>query len=539
MRSLPVILALWPAAALAEDIPLSSDVSAVTLYPGGASVTRAVPFSVPAGDHALILTDLPGSTPMGSVRVAVDGAVMGSVSTRTDFVPPRSAEVDAAIEEAEAEIERIEGELRDGRARVEEIRLVAEAARARATFLRDLGRGDGVAEMETGALRELVTLVGDETLDALETAHAAEQKAKAAERDLQDVEKELDRAKQALEALVPETEDRAMLAVSVSTQDAAEGTLTLRYTIDDAGWQPAYDLRLDRAEDTLAIERAALIRQDTGENWTDTRLSLSTVRPSERTEPAEVRPVLRRIVDPDAPEPVPRMRSDRAGEAAGLAAAEAPAPVQAAAKFAGLSVSYDYPEPVSVASGADTLRLALGTLETDVDIVAEAVPLADETAFLVTRFTNDGEELILPTKEARFYRDGRFIGRRAIELIPAGGEAELAFGPIDGLRLGRTVLDRSEGDRGVVSRSTERAERVRIEVENLTGEAWPMRVIDRVPYSEQEDLEITWQADPRVAETDIGGRRGVLAWEFGLPAGATRTIDLNHTLEWPEGMVLR
>ena len=45
-------------ASAADDIPLSSDVSAVTLYPQGATITREIPFEAPAGQHELILTDL-------------------------------------------------------------------------------------------------------------------------------------------------------------------------------------------------------------------------------------------------------------------------------------------------------------------------------------------------------------------------------------------------------------------------------------------------------------------------------------------------
>jgi len=538
MRILPLVLACLPAAALADDIPLSSDVSAATLYPSGATVTRVAPFSAPEGQHQLILTDLPRSVPMEAVRVSAEGVTLGSVSTRKDFVPPRDPETDAAIEDAKAEIERIEDKLREGRARVADIRLVAEAARARVGFLGDLGRADGVAGMDTGVLRGLVDLVGEETLAALQTASDAERRADTAERDLKDVEEELKRAKEALAALVPEDEERAMLAVSVRADAPADGLLTVTYTTDGAGWRPAYDLRLDRAAESLTIVRGALVRQKTGENWTDVALTLSTVRPSERASPAEIWPVLRRIVDPDAPRPKPLVREQRAADLAGAAPVPEPV-VEATPDFAGLSVLYAYPEPVSIASGADMLRVSLGTRQVPVDITAKAVPLADDSAYLVAGFTNDGDEVILPTPEARLYLDGRFVGQRAIDLIPAGGNAEAGFGPIDGLQLRRTVLDRSEGDRGVISRSTQLVEEVRIEVENLTARAWPLRVLDRVPHSEQEDLEITWQARPQVTETDVDGRRGVLAWEFDLPAGATQEISLRHRLEWPEGMVLQ
>lgn len=540
LRPLPILLALLPAAALADDIALSSDVTAVTLYPHGATVTREVPFSLPEGAHNLVLTDLPHGTPLASVRVAVEGAAMGSLSTRDDFVPPRTPEADAAIDAAEAEVERLEAALRDGEAKVEAIKLEGQAARARIGFLDALGGAEGVAGRDPEALRALVTMIGEETLAALRTAEDAKRRAAEADRDLKELREDLKRAVQALAALVPETEKRAMLAVSVRAEAATEGRLTVTYTTPEAGWQPVYDLRLARETGRLGIERGALVMQSTGENWRDVALRLSTSRPSQRTEPGEVWPWLRRITDPDAPVPLVRAEPEVAFSS-GLAMEDRATAktVEAAPEFEGLSVSYAYPDPVSVASGADSVRIALGTLTATTDQVAQAAPLSDSTAFLVARMTNESDEPILPTHEASFYLDGRFIARRPLDMIPAGARAELAFGPIEGLQVTRTVLDRSEGDRGVITRSSELTEEVRIEVENLTAEDWPMRVIDRVPYSEQEDLQISWNATPKAAEENLDGKRGVLAWRFDLPAGETKTITLTHRLKWPEGKVLQ
>ena len=89
MRALCLPLLLVASPALADDIALSSRVSAVTLYPQGATVIREVPFAAPAGEHDLILADLPRGTPLASVRVSVEGARMGGVTTRRDYVPPR------------------------------------------------------------------------------------------------------------------------------------------------------------------------------------------------------------------------------------------------------------------------------------------------------------------------------------------------------------------------------------------------------------------------------------------------------------------
>ncbi|WP_101067218.1 DUF4139 domain-containing protein [Roseovarius salinarum] len=541
MRALSPVLAfvMLPAAVTAEDIPVRSDVADVTLYPRGATVERNARFEVPAGRHQLILTDLPKTTPLSGVRVNVEGATMGAVTTRRNYVPPRDPDTSEEIEAARAEVERLEDELREGEAAVEEIRLERDAARARVEFLRKLGDRDGLAEMDVATLRELTGMIGEETLAAMETAHDARQRAEAADRALEDTREALEEARAALDAMVPEDEARAMLAVAVEAEETTQGSVHVSYTTDRAGWQPVYDLRLARDSGRLEIEQAAFVSQSTGENWEDVGVTLTTVRPSEQTAPSEIHPRRRRIEDP---EPEPKMRSDTVeGLSMSRAPAAEPAVVreEAAARFDGLSVTYDYPSPVDVASKADRLRLSLGTLEARAETVARAVPLRDDSAFLMARFENDTGTLVLPTREARFYLDGRFVGQRAMGMIPAGAEARLSFGPIHGLRLTRTVLGREEGDRGVITRSSELTEEVRIEVENLTGEAWPVRVLDRVPYSEQEDLEITWQAQPRPAETDVDGKRGILAWSFELPAGESRTIELDKRLEWPDGKVLR
>ena len=91
MRSLILPLLLCAGPALADEIALSSRVTAVTLYPDGATVTREVPFAAPAGAHDLILADLPRDTPLASARVVIEGARLGGITTRADYVPPRDS----------------------------------------------------------------------------------------------------------------------------------------------------------------------------------------------------------------------------------------------------------------------------------------------------------------------------------------------------------------------------------------------------------------------------------------------------------------
>ena len=118
-------------------------------------------------------------------------------------------------------------------------------------------------------------------------------------------------------------------------------------------------------------------------------------------------------------------------------------------------------------------------------------------------------------------------------------EVKLPFGAIEGLRLKRDMPVTAEGDRGVFTTSTQREEKAVLEVENLTDEVWPVRLLDQVPYSEQEDLEITYAAEPAPTEVNVDGQRGILAWEFDIAPGETKAVDLTTVMQWPEGMALR
>jgi len=115
----------------------------------------------------------------------------------------------------------------------------------------------------------------------------------------------------------------------------------------------------------------------------------------------------------------------------------------------------------------------------------------------------------------------------------------VGFGAIETLTVKREMPKRAGGETGVFTSANQQSESAVITVENTGDEAWPVRILDQVPYSEQDDLEIEVTASPEPSETDVDGQRGILAWEFDLAAGAKETITLEQVLTWPEGMILR
>jgi uncharacterized protein (TIGR02231 family) len=541
MRALYAFALLLPCPALADTIAVQSRVTDVTVYPYGAEVTRQITFTAPAGRHDLLVTDLPAETPADMIRMTpADGLSIGAYALRTDRLPPRDddALLSPAQVAAKAEVERLEGAVRDAQSAYSGVGARIEAAEAKVAFLRGVA-GDTGDAMTAATLKEIAAMISAEVAAARQEAIAAQPDLAVAEKAVIKAQEDLAAAQAAFDALARPDAAYAALSVAVTAAAAGETTLTLRHFVENASWQPVYDLALTRkGGNALTIARGVLVSQYSGEDWSDVNLTLSTAQPSAQSQPSELWPEYRRI-EPEVTEEM-LSKSVPGVEMAGASApvADGEPEVVAQAEIEGDVVVYRYPSAVDVATGVEDLRLALDEISLTPEVEARAVPRADRTAFVMATFTNTTGEILLPGT-AYLMREGTLVGATTLETVAPGMEAEVPFGAIDGLRLTRDMPTRAEGDRGFISTSRQIEETAMLKVENLTEEAWPVRLIDLVPYSEQEDLEITYQADPAPTEIDVDGQRGILAWEFDLAPGETRAVTLSHTLRWPEGMVLQ
>ena len=417
----------------------------------------------------------------------------------------------------------------------QDVNLAATAAFARQTFLSSLGNS-ATLPAEPSALAEVAQMIEAETLAAMQAQLKAARAAREVAEGRAELEDTLADARAALAALTPPAEPRALLALSVAAQAAGTLTATVSYPAN-ASWQPAYDIVLATDTDRLTLRRAALISQNSGENWEDVTLTLSTLAPSGQVLPSELYPPLLRFEDPQEQAKLQR-------SASGISADSMDAPVMEMAmaprpNFDGPGVTYTLPAPVTLAQSAEGARVELDALEFDARVFARAVPARDATAFLMAEATNSSREPLLASSSAQIFLDGTLVGQAGFDAVPAGGEFTQAFGPIEDLRLTHTVLDRSEGDRGLISRSNAQTQDVAMNVENLGQLAWDVELREAVPYSEQDDLVIEWNAQPRADLTNVDNRRGLAQWNFTISTGATQKIAIEQIVKWPDGMVLR
>ncbi|PJI86394.1 uncharacterized protein (TIGR02231 family) [Yoonia maricola] len=540
------------APSFADTFTAEARVDTVTIYPGLATVMRQVTLDLPAGQHEIVVPGMPEGLSTEGLRLAAPaGTQVGTVNLAFDRLPVTADQSGPEIEAARDAVERLEAVLRDRDAAIAQIRLRVQAAEEQIAFLQSLSQasaGEALTAASVTDIQALAQMVGSETLAVREAAFAAEQEAKTAELAREDDIEALQNARQALAALVAPEQEGAVLTFTLAVAEAGEVTVDVSSVEGFANWSPVYDMRLTTGDEAaLDIDRAVVISQQTGQDWTDVQLILSTARPGEQIGPSGVWAPLRRIISEDELERERgvaamadgvQMLSRSIAESPALEAAAVPMPVTAQADFSGATVTYVYPGRVDIRNGVEDLRLPLDTLNFEADVWAEAVPSRDQIAYRMAEFTNDTGEVMLPG-QALIFADGTMIGFSQLPLLAAGGDIEMGFGPLDGLRLTRAIPNKTTGDVGVFTSANQLTEQAVIKVENLTGQDWAVKLRDAIPYSEQEDLEVAFEATPAVTRRNPDGLRGILEWDLDIAAGDAQEVTLDYTLTWPNGFVLR
>jgi uncharacterized protein (TIGR02231 family) len=528
-----VLILAGAAPVLAAEMDVRSAIDAVTVYPDGATVTRLITVELPPGDTTLVVGDFPPGLDPASLRVEGESGAAVTIGA-IDARPPR-AERPAIAPELERRIEA----LRDERQGLDD-RIAAETKRKEFAqrFATNVPMGLG----EKGEARPLSEWRAAFAAVAEETA-AADNAIRAARLRQREIDRELTRLESDAKANPPR---KMEVRIDLAADAAARSVLRVSYTVRGARWAPFYDARLDSGsrerKPALELIRRAEIVQQTGEDWSDVALSVSTVRTAKGGSAPELRPLIVRYPQPAIPRSALGGRADQYGSVAAPEPAQsedararlAPAAErEAAVETGGYQVVFRVPgrNSVSTSEGAKAVRLT--TAKIAPDLLSRATPALDETAFLEASFRQADDAPLLPGRVA-LYRDGIYVGRGQLALTPKDETVRLGFGADDKVKVARATVRKIEGSAGIISsaRTDEREYKITVR----SGHERPIRMIveDQIPTTENEDIKVELlPVTTPPTERDVRDRRGVLAWSFDAAPGESREIKLGWRLRWP------
>jgi uncharacterized protein (TIGR02231 family) len=533
------VLAVDPARAV--DLAAASAVDAVTVYPDGASVTRVVTLDLPAGDNSAVLRDFPLTLDPSSLRVEGEAGTKLTIGA-IDAKPPRAAppvnlpELDKRIEALRDERVNLQGAIDAATARRKFAERFADASPA---GIGDKGEARPIAEW-----RAAFAAVGEEVASADNAIRDAERKQRELDREIARLEQD--------KAQKPPS--KMEVRIELSAAAATKATLRVTYAVRNARWAPLYDARLDTGgkdrKPALELVRRAEITQNTGEDWSNVALAVSTVRTARGGNAPDLKPLV--VQYPQVPRPVaaasamdyaaapaaapPPQRQLRA--VAGLmeeSAKEKAVEQQAAAEISGFQVVFKLPGRVSLGAGEGAKGLRVSSANIAPDLTVRAVPVLDPTAFLEASFRQTEDAPLLPGRVA-IYRDGVFVGRGQMAAAAKDETVRLGFGADEKIKIERNVLKRNEGSAGLIVTTSKTDERsFKTTVRN--GHDFPIRIAieDQLPVSENEDIvvEMLPSTTPPSA-TNIRDKRGVLEWAYEAKAGEVKDINFAWRIRWPK-----
>jgi uncharacterized protein (TIGR02231 family) len=345
--------------------------------------------------------------------------------------------------------------------------------------------------------------------------------------------------------------------VDLAADAAATATLRVSYVVRGARWLPLYDARLDTGtrerKPALELVRRAEIVQQTGEDWSDVALTVSTVRTAKGGNAPELSPLIVRFQPPPAPPVAGTVRGDRDRLMAQRNLPASPRPEspaesgvsdfekslkyaeeqQATADTGGFQAVFRIPGRVSIGAseGAKSFRIASATLAPD--LLVRATPSLDQTAYLEATFKQAEEAPLLPGRIS-LYRDNIFVGRGLMALTPKDEIVRLGFGADEKVKVTRTMVRRNESTSGILTSSKSDEREFRITVRNAHDTAIRVTVEDQLPVSEIGDIVVEMlPLTTAPTQKDVRDRRGVLAWTFDAQPGEMKEIKLGWRMRWP------
>ena len=491
---LALALAVFPCAASAGVVRITSSIDRVTVFTSAASIHRTARAHVPRGEHQLVFAGLPATLSDESVRVGGfgPGAVAEAVTIR----------VGTMGEVNEAELTSATGEL-------------AALQRRRGALVESMG-----ARPTPDAVRQRDAL--DASLAAL-TQRVTQLRAAAA---------------------VP----AKFVTVDLTVEREGELDLAVEYLVPGAAsWQPSYAAHLTPDGAHVTLDVLAAVQQNTLEDWTDVHMSVSTVMPTtsltlphlaERTielEPVEEIAMSR--VTPMAVRAAPARagidQNDGVGASVGggrfvRRETQPVAQRQGVVQANLLSARLEIPTTVTVRAGAPARRVLAARATLDTTLEHLTAPRESNAVFLVARARNAQRFPLLPGNVALFI-GGDYVGTTALAGVPVEEEFSLPFGVDSGVTIDRTLADRR------VTRVNGRDEvslRYDYRLSNHRERAVDVVVLDHLPVSRSQGLTVQTTPTTRAfSPRRDGDAPGVVRWNHRLAPSASE--------RWTLGVVVR
>jgi uncharacterized protein (TIGR02231 family) len=335
-------------------------------------------------------------------------------------------------------------------------------------------------------------------------------------------------------------------------KEAASGRIELSYLASNAGWTPLYDIRSEASSGKISLTYKAQVRQQTGLDWNDVKLSISTNNPYANKTKPELSPwyidyqEFRKVLEEkgklrsDAYNLAPSvnqqamnmgfMYSTTTGvvEDDALDASEFTTVVQQliAAEF---KIDLNY----NIASDNQNHMVLVKQADLNTSFRYYAVPKLDPGVYLVAQMTKLDELQLVPAK-ANIFFDGTYIGETYIDPTNIDDTLNLSLGKDPNIVVKRTLLKNQCKER-IVQDKKERSFAYSIEVRNLKSSEIDLTIQDQIPLTTNPDIIIE---KTNLGKGTIDDKTGLIEWKFKLKPKENQSFEYDFKVRHSKDKVV-
>jgi len=552
-----VVIGLLSVAASADVPTTTGTISKVTVYRGQALVTRTINIDLPPGSSELIVKDLPAMIVPESIYAQTsDNIKVLSVRYRQKAVSQATREevkqLDARIEDVKYKLKCADRDYKHfshyGKMFDELKDFTITAAKS------DLNRGLLTFE----PIEKLATLIEDKAFEYHKRTTELEDKIAELEKDRE----LLERQRKELAAGRSRTEREAVLFLSRA--GGKKVSIELSYLVNGANWQQQYNLRANPGKSNVLIEYNAVVNQTSGEDWNGVALSLSTAETTMVAAPPILEPMLVALSRPvptqqagqvilGAEQARQYLKGRKDNIKRGIAAnaelnrlavrnqtfffnsyvdqrqvQEFQQKMAEISRTEGVSVTYDLPGRLTLPSRSDQQLVTIASITARADFTLIATPLLTDYVYLQAELLNDSDTVLLPG-QASIFRNGEFVGKSQLPQVTIGEKFTAGFGIDSQVQVAHELEDKKTRIQGGNRIDTYH---YRIALSNYKNTAVELRLLDRLPYTDNTSIKIELEKTEPQLSTDSeylrrSRKKGILRWDMKL---VPNTVDRNATV---------
>jgi uncharacterized protein (TIGR02231 family) len=331
------------------------------------------------------------------------------------------------------------------------------------------------------------------------------------------------------------------IEVTVSAKEKTNAQFEISYLVNNATWAPFYDVRSKDALSPIQLSYKANVTQNTGEDWNNVKMILSTGNPALGGNKPELNSWYLNFY-----QPVPFNSSMRMNK-------EAEAPSMAKPKdMQEISVT----ESKSL---ADEIKVSENQLSTDFEIVIPysvpsdgkqyavdvqnyslpaiynyyAVPKYDKDAFLTASVTGWQQYNLLPGS-ANVYFEGSYVGESFIDARTTEDTLHLSLGRDKKIVIKREQLKDFNSNQLLGSNRTKTIS-FEISIRNTKKDAVQINVEDQLPLSQDKDIEVKMI---EISGAEYNSETGKLTWTLNLAPNETVKKKLTFSVKYPKDKII-